>query len=75
MYSWNTNYAHKTIKNCKGCIRVVGTFRKGKWVSICGSGWDPQTEWDRKKCRFVIFSDNPPQNQTRPYFFRTNKFL
>ena len=60
MYYWNANYAHKSTKKCQGCIRAVGTFKRGKWVSICASGWDPQVEWKRKECRFAIFSKFPP---------------
>ncbi len=60
MYYWNTNYAHISIKKCQGCIRVVGTYKRGKWIPICAAGWDPQVEWNRKKCKFAIFSNNPP---------------
>ncbi len=60
MYVWNVNYAHKPIKKCEGCIRVVGTFQRGKWVSICAAGWDPKVEWHRTECRFAIFSKFPP---------------
>lgn len=61
MYYWNVNYAHKPIKKCKGCIRVVRTLKRGKWVSICAAGWNPRVEWHYKKCKFAIFSKDPPQ--------------
>jgi len=58
MYRWDINYAHKVIKKCEKCIRIQKIFRQGKWVSICASGWDPQTEWKYSDCKYIISSNN-----------------
>jgi hypothetical protein len=56
MYHWNIYQSYKVIKKCKKCVRTQRILLRGKWVTICRAGYDPQIEWGFNKCKYFIES-------------------